>query len=119
MPGRIDYHDDPDAPKPNSMVPSVNVVVANSLGEILLIRRSDNDNWALPGGAIDLGESARQAAGRRWVNEDMPIAVAANAIRRHEHHEQVVIELGGILGGEPADAGSRARSRVGELQFAI
>ena len=36
MPGRIDYHDDPDAPKPNSMVPSVNVVVANSAGEILL-----------------------------------------------------------------------------------
>ena len=62
---RIDYHDDPDAPKANSMVPSVNVVVANEVGEILLIRRSDNDNWALPGGAIDLGESLlRQACAR-------------------------------------------------------
>ncbi|MDB6014690.1 MAG: hydrolase [Gammaproteobacteria bacterium] len=69
MPGRIDYHDDPDAPKPNSMVPSVNVVVANSAGEVLLIRRSDNDNWALPGGAIDLGESARQAAVRETKEE--------------------------------------------------
>jgi ADP-ribose pyrophosphatase YjhB (NUDIX family) len=69
VPGRIDYHDDPDAPKPNSMVPSVNVVVANSAGEILLIRRSDNDNWALPGGAIDLGESARQAAVRETREE--------------------------------------------------
>jgi ADP-ribose pyrophosphatase YjhB (NUDIX family) len=69
MPGRIDYHDDPEAPKPNSMVPSVNVVVANSAGEILLIRRSDNDNWALPGGAIDLGESARQAAVRETKEE--------------------------------------------------
>lgn len=44
------------------MVPSVNVVVANDAGEISLIRRSDNDNWALPGGAIDLGGSLRQAA---------------------------------------------------------
>ena len=62
---RIDYHDDPDEPKVNSMVPSVNVVVVNDAGEILLIRRSDNDNWALPGGAIDLGESvARRRSAR-------------------------------------------------------
>jgi ADP-ribose pyrophosphatase YjhB (NUDIX family) len=69
VPRRIDYHDDPNAPKPNSMVPSVNVVVANGAGEILLIRRSDNDNWALPGGAIDLGESAAQAAVRETQEE--------------------------------------------------
>jgi 8-oxo-dGTP pyrophosphatase MutT (NUDIX family) len=69
VPGRIDYHDDPNAPKPNSMVPSVNVVVANDAGDILLIRRSDNDNWALPGGAIDLGESAAQAAVRETREE--------------------------------------------------
>jgi 8-oxo-dGTP pyrophosphatase MutT (NUDIX family) len=69
VPRRIDYHDDPNAPKANSMVPSVNVVVANDAGEILLIRRSDNDNWALPGGAIDLGESAAQAAVRETQEE--------------------------------------------------
>jgi 8-oxo-dGTP pyrophosphatase MutT (NUDIX family) len=69
VPRRIDYHDDPNSPKPNSMVPSVNVVVSNDAGEILLIRRSDNDNWALPGGAIDLGESAAQAAVRETREE--------------------------------------------------
>jgi ADP-ribose pyrophosphatase YjhB (NUDIX family) len=47
---RIDYYDDPSAPEANSLVPSVNVVVTNSAGEVLLIRRSDNDNWAVPGG---------------------------------------------------------------------
>jgi ADP-ribose pyrophosphatase YjhB (NUDIX family) len=31
------------------------VVVVNDAGEILLIRRTDNGNWALPGDAIDLG----------------------------------------------------------------
>lgn len=66
---RIDYHDDPNAPKANSMVPSVNVVVVNAAGDILLIRRSDNDNWAVPGGAIDLGESVSQAAVRETREE--------------------------------------------------
>jgi ADP-ribose pyrophosphatase YjhB (NUDIX family) len=66
---RIDYHNDPNAPEANSMVPSVNVVVLNDAGQILLIRRSDNDNWALPGGAIDLGESATQAAIREAKEE--------------------------------------------------
>ena len=66
---RIDYYDDADAPPANSMVPSVNVVVTDDDGRILLIRRSDNDNWALPGGAIDLGESMIQAAVRETAEE--------------------------------------------------
>jgi ADP-ribose pyrophosphatase YjhB (NUDIX family) len=66
---RIDYYDDPAAPKANSLVPSVNVVVVNDAGEILMIRRSDNDNWAVPGGAIDLGESMVQAAVRETREE--------------------------------------------------
>ena len=35
----------------------------------LLIRRSDNQNWAVPGGAIDLGESMVQAAVRETKEE--------------------------------------------------
>jgi ADP-ribose pyrophosphatase YjhB (NUDIX family) len=35
----------------------------------LLIRRSDNDNWALPGGAIDLRESLVQGAIRETCEE--------------------------------------------------
>ncbi|MFC5751686.1 NUDIX domain-containing protein [Actinomadura rugatobispora] len=66
---RIDYYDDPNAPKANSLVPSVNVVVENDKGEILMIRRTDNENWALPGGAIDLGESVAQAAIRETKEE--------------------------------------------------
>jgi ADP-ribose pyrophosphatase YjhB (NUDIX family) len=69
MARRIDYYDDPDAPEANSLVPSVNVVVTNDDGEILLIRRTDNDNWALPGGTIDLGESVSQAAIRETKEE--------------------------------------------------
>lgn len=66
---RIDYYGDPTAPKATSLVPSVNVVVVNDAGEILMIRRSDNDNWAVPGGAIDLGESVAQAGIRETLEE--------------------------------------------------
>lgn len=69
MVGRVDYYDDPDAPQANSLVPSVNVVVVNENSEILLIRRTDNDNWTLPGGAMDLGESLTQAAVRETKEE--------------------------------------------------
>ncbi|MGW5414660.1 NUDIX hydrolase [Actinomadura geliboluensis] len=78
---RIDYYDDPNAPKANSLVPSVNVVVENDKGEILMIRRTDNDNWALPGGAIDLGESVTQAA-----------------IRETKEETGIDIEITGLLG---------------------
>ena len=66
---RIDFYDDPAAPAANSMVPSVNVVVTNADGDVLLIRRTDNQNWAVPGGAIDLGESLVQAAMREPKEE--------------------------------------------------
>jgi hypothetical protein len=61
---RIDFYEDPDAPRASALVPSVNIVVADGAGGIVLIRRTDNGNWALPGGAIDLGESVAQAAVR-------------------------------------------------------
>jgi ADP-ribose pyrophosphatase YjhB (NUDIX family) len=69
MPRRIDYHDDPNAPPANSVVPSANVVVVDDAGNILLIRRTDNDNWALPGGALELGESLIDTARRETAEE--------------------------------------------------
>ncbi len=66
---KIDYHDDPAAPEPNSLVPAVSVVVVRDDGAILLIRRTDNENWALPGGAIELNESVGQAAVRETREE--------------------------------------------------
>ena len=61
---RTDYLNDPAAPKANSIVPAVSVVVPDGQGRILLIRRTDNNYWSIPGGGMEPGESVRQAASR-------------------------------------------------------
>nr|MDQ3344522.1 NUDIX domain-containing protein [Actinomycetota bacterium] len=67
--GRTEYHNDPNAPKPNSLVVAVSAVVTNDAGEILLHRRSDNELWSVPGGAMELGESISQAVAREVKEE--------------------------------------------------
>jgi 8-oxo-dGTP pyrophosphatase MutT (NUDIX family) len=69
MARRIDYYNDPAAPKANSVVPAAVAVVARDDGAVLLIRRTDNGNWALPGGAIEMNESAAEAAIRETFEE--------------------------------------------------
>lgn len=65
---RTDYYDDPTAPKANSIVVAV-VVVAVDDGRVLMIQRTDNGRWALPGGGQELGESVREAAIRETREE--------------------------------------------------
>ena len=72
--GRRDYFDDPEAPRPNSLVPAVSAIVCDDQGRILLHRRSDNDLWSIPGGRIEVGESVAEAAVRE-VGEETGIEV--------------------------------------------
>lgn len=126
MPSRIDYHDDPDAPEPNSMVPSVNVVVVNEAGDILLIRRTDNGNWALPGGAIDLGESASHAAVRETREEtgvscEITGLVGIYTDPRHVIHytsdDEVRQEFSIVLTGRPVSGEPTPSSESSEVRW--
>ncbi|MFF7638628.1 NUDIX hydrolase [Kitasatospora sp. NPDC008050] len=76
---RRDYEDDPNAPKPNSLVPAASVVVVDESGRILLQRRTDNGMWALPGGKMELGESLA-GCGIRETFEETGIHVEITGI---------------------------------------
>jgi ADP-ribose pyrophosphatase YjhB (NUDIX family) len=67
--GRKDFFNDPDAPAPNSVVPSVVAFVRDSHGRILMIHRTDNNLWALPGGGHDAGESISHTVTRETLEE--------------------------------------------------
>jgi ADP-ribose pyrophosphatase YjhB (NUDIX family) len=64
----VHFHD-PHAPAATAVVPSVFVAVRNPLGHLLLVRRCDSGTWELPGGRVDVGESAVTAAVRETAEE--------------------------------------------------
>ncbi|MEU9603987.1 NUDIX domain-containing protein [Streptomyces sp. NPDC048057] len=78
---RIDHFRDPDAPEANSVVPSVTAVVRDGAGLLLLIHRTDNDLWALPGGGHDIGER-----------------IGDTVVREVEEETGILVEVDGIVG---------------------
>ena len=67
--GRLEYWHDPEAPPPNSLVPASGVLAVNERGEILLQRRRDTGQWALPMGKQELGETIAECAIRETKEE--------------------------------------------------
>jgi ADP-ribose pyrophosphatase YjhB (NUDIX family) len=66
---RVDYLNDPGAPRANSIVPAVSAIVINEAGSILLILRTDNGYWSIPGGGVEPGETLKEAAAREVREE--------------------------------------------------
>lgn len=96
------------AQDPTSLGLSVSAIVWRDR-EILLMQRSDNGHWGLPGGFVEIGESVAHAA-RREVAEETGFE----------------IELGGLVGvySDPADhvvdygpGSARGRIQVVNLCF--
>jgi ADP-ribose pyrophosphatase YjhB (NUDIX family) len=79
MPGRVEYFNDRNAPRANSLVVAVTAVVTNDQGQLLLQKRTDNDLWGLPGGAMNLGESIALAVIRE-VKEETNLDVQPTGI---------------------------------------
>lgn len=65
---RTDWHDDPSAPAVNSLKPAAAAFVERD-DEILLIQRSDNGKWSMPGGTMEYGESLTTCVIRETLEE--------------------------------------------------
>ena len=67
--GRTEYWNDPAAPKPNSLVPACGVLAVDGEDRVLLQRRRDTGQWAIPMGKQELGETPSQCAIRETLEE--------------------------------------------------
>ena len=67
--GRVEYLNDPAAPSPNSLVPAAGVLAVDERGRVLLQRRRDTGQWAIPMGKQELGETVAQCAARETLEE--------------------------------------------------
>ncbi len=54
---------------PRNPVPTVDIIIAYGDGVVMVERRNEPHGWALPGGFIDYGESAEEAAVREAREE--------------------------------------------------
>ena len=66
---RREYDHQPDAPAASCVAPSAFAAVRDITGRMLLVRRCDTGDWELPGGHVDPGESAADAAVRETAEE--------------------------------------------------
>ncbi|WP_280253807.1 NUDIX hydrolase [Nocardia abscessus] len=76
---RTDYFRDPDAPSANSIKVAVSALVQDDKGRILLIRRTDNGKYSIPGGGLEAGETVTEAVARE-VREETGIEVAVTRL---------------------------------------
>jgi 8-oxo-dGTP pyrophosphatase MutT (NUDIX family) len=66
---RREYYHDAAAPQARELLPAAFAVVHDGLGRVLLVRRADDGYWELPGGRVEVGESASVAVIREVAEE--------------------------------------------------
>ena len=67
--GMIDHAGNPLTKMPDRIAPGAAAVLINDGDEVLLQRRADNGQWALPAGGHDIGESSEACAIRECWEE--------------------------------------------------
>ena len=76
---RTDYYQDPHAPQANNIVVAVTAFVLNDQNDLLMIRRTDNNKYSIPGGAQDIGETIGHTVARE-VKEETGYDVEATGL---------------------------------------
>jgi mutator protein MutT len=82
-----EFYQDPNAPRAHDVLPAAFAAVRNVAGEVLVVRRIDDGYWELPGGRIDVGESAAQAVIREVAEESgVTIALTGSGVYSDPTH---------------------------------
>jgi NUDIX domain len=77
--GRRDLLDDAKAPKSNRLVRAASAIVLDEAGRILLHKRTDNEYWSIPGGAMEPGETIAETIVRE-VREETGIEASVEKL---------------------------------------
>jgi 8-oxo-dGTP diphosphatase len=130
-PRQVFFHD-AAAPVASVVAPSVFAVVRRDDGRLLLVRRLDSGVWELPGGQVDVGETASGTAVRETAEEagvDVVVTGLAGLFTDPGHvvrgvggqvRQQFVLLLrarpvGGAPRGDQLETSEAAWVRVGDL----
>ena len=97
---RTEYYDDPDAPEPNSLVVATSAVIVDDTGRILLQRRADSGNWALPGGAMDMTESLTDSVMRETKEETGLDIEVTGIVGTYTDPKHIIAYTAKVLRGE-------------------
>lgn len=65
----IDWTGQPVTRTPDRLGASVSAIIFDAAGSVLLMHRTDNQHWRIPGGNIEIGESVTQAVVREVAEE--------------------------------------------------
>ena len=82
--------DNPQYSWPEDIRPGVGAVVLNGSGEVLLLKRADREQWALPTGTVERGEAVEEALSRE-VQEETGLQITVNRLTGvYSHPKQQV-----------------------------
>jgi 8-oxo-dGTP pyrophosphatase MutT (NUDIX family) len=120
-----EFYGDRDVPRADGVLPAAFAVVRDGAGRVLLVRRADDLNWELPGGRIDVGESAVDAVVREVAEEaglEITVTGLAGVYSDPSHvlvyagegvRQQLAICFHARPRGEPAGNGAGSTSGAG------
>jgi 8-oxo-dGTP pyrophosphatase MutT (NUDIX family) len=123
--GRTEYWNDPHAPKPNSLVPACGILAVDEQRRILLQRRRDTDQWAIPMGKMELGETPSQCAIRETLEETGMLCEVTGILGVYSDPGHIVAYTDGeirqeyevILLGRPVDGTPAANDEASDVAW--